>query len=140
MVSVQPTFNGNGMVSPLSLANQGYYTSFGKKQIKEVSFGRKSKSKPKKNTKEKPKKKPKLHKMVKNDLLIRNELTNVLKIQKIHNFTKFFYVFENSYELVSNNLKTINNLLLKYDNCELTYLKIYFSTGIRNILILRNFY
>ena len=48
LVSVPPTFNGNSMVSPLSLANQGYYTS---------SFGRKSKSKPKKKIKEKPKKK-----------------------------------------------------------------------------------
>lgn len=76
----------------------------------------------------KPKKKPKLHKMVKNDFLIRNELTNVLKIQKIQNFTNFFYVFENSYELVSDNLKTINTLLLKYDNCELKYLKNYLQS------------
>jgi hypothetical protein len=37
----------------------------------------------------KPKKNPKVHKMVKNDPLIRNELTNVLKIQKIQNFTNF---------------------------------------------------
>lgn len=81
-----------------------------------------------KNRNIKPKKKSKLHKMVKNDFLIRNELTNVLKIQKIHNCTHFFYVFENSYELVSNNLKTINNLLLKYDNCELKYLKIYLQS------------
>ena len=81
-----------------------------------------------KNRNIKPKKKSKLHKMVKNDFLIKNELTNVLKIQKIHNCTHFFYVFENSYELVSNNLKTINNLLLKYDNCELKYLKFYLQS------------
>jgi hypothetical protein len=74
------------------------------------------------------------HKFVKNDIYIRNELTNVLKIHQIPNFKKFFYVFENSYELTvknSNNLKTIkpdNNLLLKFNNCELTSLKMYLQS------------
>jgi len=78
-----------------------------------------------------PTKKSQLHKIVKNDYFIRNELTNVLKIQKISNYKQFFYVFENSYELdikKSNSLKPDNNLLLKFDNCELTYLKDYFQS------------
>jgi hypothetical protein len=75
-----------------------------------------------------PTKKQQYHKMVKNDFFIRNELTNVLKIQKISNYKKMFHVFENSYELVINNLKPNKNLLLKFDNCELIYLKNYLQS------------
>ena len=76
-------------------------------------------------------KKSQLHKIVKNDYFIRNELTNVLKIQKINNYKQFFYVFENSYALdikKSNSLKPDNNLLLTFDNCELKYLKDYLQS------------
>lgn len=75
-----------------------------------------------------PTKKQQYHKMVKNDFFIRNELSNVLKIQKLSHYKQKFHVFENSYELVINNLKPDNNLLLKFDNCELIYLKNYFRS------------
>jgi hypothetical protein len=64
LISVQPTFDGNNMISPLSLANQGYYTvpSFGKKkprhkktkESKENSFGTSKKCAEKKRKKTRP--------------------------------------------------------------------------------------
>jgi hypothetical protein len=72
-----------------------------------------------------PTKKQQYHKMVKNDFFIRNEIKNVLKIKHIKHR---FYVFENSYELDTNNLKPVNNLLLKFDNIELIYLKKYLQS------------
>jgi hypothetical protein len=65
LISVQPTFKGDSMVSPLSLANQGYYTvpSFGKKKprhkktkVKDTdnSFGKSKKCPEKKRRKTRP--------------------------------------------------------------------------------------
>jgi hypothetical protein len=73
-------------------------------------------------------KKTQFHKIVKNDFFIKNEIINVLKIQKIQHYKQFFYVFENSYDLYTNNLKTNNNMLLKFDQCESIYLKSYLQS------------
>jgi hypothetical protein len=83
------------------------------------------------------KKKP-IHKISKMDFFIRNELTNISKIKKVADYKHFYYVCENSSELKitqieddiinTQELRTDENVLMKFDNIELTYLKNYLKT------------
>lgn len=74
-------------------------------------------------------KKP-IHKIVKNNVYISNELTNIKKIREILDYTHFFYVYDASSELKVTEfdqdiLKSDDTLLLKFDGRELIYLKNY---------------
>lgn len=83
------------------------------------------------------KKKP-IHKISKMDFFIRNELTNIRKIKEVANYKHFYYVCENSSELKitqieddiinTQELRSDENVLMKFDNIELIYLKNYLKT------------
>jgi len=87
-------------------------------------------------------KKPKLrkkkiiNKIVTLDFFVKNELTNMKKIEKIKDYKKYYYICENSSELLvteldenvnylKSNKNTIldNSILFKYEDAELIYLK-----------------
>jgi len=95
----------------------------------------------------KPKKKKIINKIVILDFFVKNELTNMKKIEKIKDFKKFYYISENSSELLLtdldenvNYLKTISNknkntisdnsILFKYEDLELIYLKNYLKASL----------
>ena len=70
------------------------------------------------------KKKKVIHKIVKLDFFMRNELTNINKIRYILEYNKYYYIFENSKELKISNLqediqdiKDIKNGKIKIEYC-----------------------
>ena len=81
------------------------------------------------------KKKNKIYKIVKNDFLMRNELTNMNKIKKIMSYKNRYYVCENSSELkiatieddvkTSKEIKSDETMLINFEDRELIYLKNY---------------
>jgi len=94
-------------------------------------------------------KKPKLrkkkiiNKIVTLDFFVKNELTNMKKIEKIKDYKKYYYICENSSELLlteldenvnylKSNKNTIldNSILFKYEDTELIYLKNYLKASL----------
>ena len=94
-------------------------------------------------------KKPKLrkkkiiNKIVSLDFFIKNELTNMKKIEQIKDYKKYYYICENSSELLlteldenvnylKSNKNTIldNSILFKYEDTELIYLKNYLKASL----------
>lgn len=83
------------------------------------------------------KKRP-IHKITKMDFFIRNELTNTNKIKIATNYKKYYYVCENCSELKitqidydiirSKDIKTDENVLMKFDDLDLIYLKNHLKT------------
>jgi len=94
-------------------------------------------------------KKPKLrkkkiiNKIVTLDFFVKNELTNMKKIEQIKDYKKYYYICENSSELLlteldenvnylKSNKNTIldNSILFKYEDTELIYLKNYLKASL----------
>lgn len=76
----------------------------------------------------------KIHKIIKNNFFIQNELTNQKKLIKIPNRKNYFYLCENTFELNITNIdeynreivtKQDNTLLLEFEDCKLIYFKTY---------------
>ena len=99
------------------------------------------------------KKKNKIYKIVKNDFLMRNELTNMNKIKKIMSYKNRYYVCENSSELkiatieddvkTSKEIKSDETMLINFEDRELIYLKNYLkalSSSTKYIFTLIDFY
>jgi hypothetical protein len=102
--------------------------------------------------KENPKK---IHKIVKIDFFVENELTNKEKISKIDNRKNYYYLCENSKELTiteidedsrkikgKNTIKD-NTILLEFEDRKIIYLKSYLkelSSSTKYILTIINFY
>uniref|UniRef100_A0A6C0KMP1 Protein kinase domain-containing protein n=1 Tax=viral metagenome TaxID=1070528 RepID=A0A6C0KMP1_9ZZZZ len=93
------------------------------------------------NNKPNPRKKKIINKIVTLDSFVKNELTNIEKIKTIPHYKKYYYVCENSSELLlteldenvnylktSKNTSVDNSILLKYEDNELIYLKKYLKT------------
>lgn len=101
------------------------------------------------------KKRP-INKIVDNDFFIRNELTNIKKLQQLHNYKEYYYVCDNSSELdiiefdeedttihAGRYIKKDGTILLKFEDRELIYLKNYLkalSSSRKYIFTLINFY
>jgi hypothetical protein len=97
----------------------------------------------------------KIHKIVKIDFLVENELTNQKKISKIDNKKNYYYLCENSKELTiteigedsikikGKNLTKDNTILLEFEDRKIIYLKPYLeklSSSTKYILRIINFY
>jgi hypothetical protein len=103
----------------------------------------------------KQKKTQKIHKIVKIDLFVENELTNQQKISKIDNRKNYYYLCENSKELTiteidedsrkikgKNTIKD-NTILLEFEDRKIIYLNSYLkelSSSTKYILTIINFY
>jgi hypothetical protein len=101
----------------------------------------------------KPKKKKIINKIVTLDFFVKNELTNIEKIKSINDYKKYYYFCENSSELLLTeidenqnyfNTRVDNDILLKFLDTELIYLKNYLKSSLSRpkiyILNLINFY
>jgi hypothetical protein len=106
----------------------------------------------------KRKKKKIINKLVKNDFFVSNELTNIKKIEQIKDYKKYYYICENTSELLiseidenvnylkcsNKNTSLDNSLLLKYEEKELINLKNYLKSSLSSpriyILNLINIY
>ena len=104
------------------------------------------------------KKKKVIHKIVKLDFFMRNELTNINKIRYILEYNKYYYIFENSKELKISNLqediqdikdikngkiKTDETILVLFKDREIINLKTYLkvlSSSTKYILTIIEFY
>ena len=95
------------------------------------------------NNKSKHKKKKIINKIVSLDFFVKNELTNMKKIEQIKDYKKYYYVCENSSELLlteidenvnylksNKNTSVDNSILLKYEDNELIYLKNYLKSSL----------
>jgi len=95
------------------------------------------------NNKPNPRKKKIINKIVTLDSFVKNELTNIEKIKTIPHYKKYYYVCENSSELLvaeldenvnylktSKNTSVDNSILLKYEDNELIYLKNYLKSSL----------
>jgi hypothetical protein len=95
------------------------------------------------NNKPNPRKKKIINKIVSLDFFVKNELTNIEKIKTIQNYKKYYYVCENSSELLvaeldenvnylksNKNTSVDNSILLKYEDNELIYLKNYLKSSL----------
>lgn len=91
----------------------------------------------------KPKKIKFINKLVTLDFFIRNELTNMKKIEKIKDYKKYYYICENSSELLiteidenvnylkqSKHASLDNRILLRFLDKELIYLKNYLKRSL----------
>lgn len=92
----------------------------------------------------KRKKKKIINKLVKNNFFVSNELTNIKKIEQIKDFKKYYYICENTSELLiteidenvnylkcnNKNTRLDNSLLLKYEEKELINLKTYLKSSL----------
>ena len=95
------------------------------------------------NNKPKLRKKKIINKIVTLDFFVKNELTNIEKIKTIPHYKKYYYVCENSSELLlteldenvnylktSKNTSVDNSILLKYEDNELIYFKNYLKSSL----------
>jgi hypothetical protein len=97
----------------------------------------------------------KIHKLVKLDFWIQNELINQKKVIKIPDFNKYFYIFnrisklkiteidEEDTNIVGNKIKDDDTILLEFPDRNLIYLKNYLkalSSPTKYILSIINFY
>ena len=93
--------------------------------------------------KTKLRKKKIINKIVTLDFFVKNELTNMKKIEQIKDYKKYYYICENSSELLlteldenvnylKSNKNTIldNSILFKYEDTELIYLKNYLKASL----------
>jgi len=87
----------------------------------------------------KPKKKKIINKIVTLDFFVKNELTNIEKIKTINDYKKYYYFCENSSELSVTeidenqnyfNTREENEILLKFVDKELIYLKNYLKSSL----------
>jgi hypothetical protein len=87
----------------------------------------------------KPKKKKIINKIVTLDFFVKNELTNIEKIKSINDYKKYYYFCENSSELLLTeidenqnyfNTRVDNEILLKFLDTELIYLKNYLKSSL----------
>jgi hypothetical protein len=87
----------------------------------------------------KPKKKKIINKIVTLDFFVKNELTNIEKIKTIKDYKKYYYFCENSTELLVSeidenqnyfNTREDNDILLKFVDKELIYLKNYLKSSL----------
>ena len=105
-------------------------------------------------TTEKQKKSNKIHKIVKKDFFIINELTNQLKLKNIQNNTHFYLcnnnselklveIQDNTHKIKSKGAPSDNTILLEFEDKNLIYLKNYLKTLFlpqRYIYTIINFY
>ena len=100
-------------------------------------------------------KKNKIHKIIKSDFWIQNELTNRKKVINIPNFKKYFYICDRISELniteideedtniIGQRIKDDDTILLEFSDRNLIYLKNYLktlNTSTKYILSIINFY
>lgn len=91
----------------------------------------------------KPRKKKIINKIVTLDFFVKNELTNVKKIEQIKDYKKYYYICENSSELLiteidenvnylrqSKDANLENKILLRFLDKELIYLKNYLKSSL----------
>jgi hypothetical protein len=87
----------------------------------------------------KPKKKKTINKIVTLDFFVKNELTNIEKIKSINDYKKYYYFCENNSELLLTeidenqnyfNTRVNNEILLKFLDTELIYLKNYLKSSL----------